>query len=274
MQERLEQISNEIDWIIGVLLLSTFAISVGIVWNIAQESIVQRNIFEGIGIIVALVSVCATQYRAKKRHEKTEQQISELRKDRLRPEHKERVEIIDESINKAKAHIERLNGKRQFTLELDPILLISELEPYHIDYFESEYPDFVKELREYEDLRRTLVSTHQKARKELREHAERYAKENSKSELDPTEWLIEEILSFSRTSREDIEEKFDVRKSSEKVKIMNEISETQRTAGSGIFLHKPQPVWLTEYVEAKEAMTHHLIQQIETLSEIRQDQNI
>ncbi|MFC6905998.1 hypothetical protein [Halalkalicoccus tibetensis] len=95
-----------------------------------QEPTTQSNIFEGIGVVVALLSICASHYQMKTKQESTERQIRELQKKRLQPEYEERVEIIDNSIAKASQNIECLTGKG-FTGNIDTIFELENIEPYH-----------------------------------------------------------------------------------------------------------------------------------------------
>lgn len=97
---------------------------------------------------------------------------------------------------------------------------------------------------------------------------------HSKSNSDPTDWMIEQILTFSDVKGTDIEEEFGISRDSKKTPLQNSISGTQRNSGPGIFLHKPQPEWIQEYVEAKNEAIEYFQRQIEILREMKRDQTV
>ncbi|MFC6905999.1 hypothetical protein [Halalkalicoccus tibetensis] len=131
-------------------------------------------------------------------------------------------------------------------------------------------------MGKHRELLRQLERKQREARRELQNHpeVELFVDEHSTEGADPIDWLIDQIVSFSDTSWEEIEEHFGIQRDSSKIPVQNAISATQRCNVSGIFYHKPQPDWMQEYIDKKEETVEYFKHQREMLNDIRYQQQI
>lgn len=275
MSQLAERIFDNINWVLGFIIIATIAVFVGIIWELLQESPSPRDIFDTVGVFVALLGLCFSQYQSNRRYNQAEERIDELRKKRLQPEYKERSRIIDEAIETAQENISRLSGD-EFAGDLDRVLELESLAANHQEYFEENHPDFVGNLNEYKRYENKLnrLQSNVRAKLEDSREVEMFVDDHSELDSDPTSWMIEQIVTFSDVTWNDIEERFGIVKNRGKIPVQNSISNTQKGNGSGMFFHEPQPEWMQEYVEAKDETIQYFNCQIETLKEIKRDQTV
>lgn len=278
MSKSIEQIFDNLDGLLWILIGVILLFGVGAVWGLLQEPLSLSNIFNAGGILVALLTLGYSHYQSNRRYDQTEDQIEELRKTRLQSEYKERSRIIDEAIEIAQKNNRCLSGYKEgeFTGEFESVLELESLDANHQKYFEENHQKFVESLKKQQKYENKLRRLQPKTRTKLEKsrHIEIFVDEHSKSDSDPTEWLIEQIVTFSEVTYDDLEERFDITRDSDKIEVSNSIRGSQENKGPGIFLEKPQPEWMQEYIRAKNETSQYFRSQIETLREIKRDQTV
>lgn len=275
MQKSAEGIPNNVDWLLGVIIVAILIVVGGAVWEFTQEPPSLRDVIDTGGILVALLGLGYSHYQANRRYEQSKHQIEEMRKTRLQPEYKERSQIIDEAIENAQNNIDRLYGDG-FEGDFDRVLELESLSANHQKYFEENYPEFVNELREFTQHERELSRLQSRTELKLKESSfvDEFVDEHSKSDSDPKDWLIKQIVTFSEVDMDNIEEELGIIRSSDKISVQNSISGTQRGSGSGVFPYKPQPEWMQEYIEARDNADEYFRSQIKRLKQIKRSQTV
>lgn len=278
MAESTERISDNSDWLLRIIIAIIIAVSVVFIWELLQDPISLRNIFDIGAILATLLTLGYSHYQSRRRYNQAEEGIDELRKTRLQRVHRERERIIDEAIEAAQENIDKLDehSEGSFTGDLDRILELESIPAQYREYFETNHPDFVESLKKRQKHENELNRLKSPVYVELQDDpdVERYIDKHSKQDTDPTDWLIETIVTFSHVSMDDIENEFGITRESTKIDVQREISATQDNRGSGIFQHRQQPEWIQDYVEAKNNTIEYFRRQQKTLREIKSDQTV
>lgn len=271
MPELIERISDNSDWLLWVIIILIIPVLVVFFWELSQDPQSPRNIFDIAAILATLLTLGYSHYQSNRR-------IEELRKTRLQPEYEERRRIIDEAIEAAQENINRLSydEEDEFTGDFEKVLDLGSLPPNHQKYFEKNHPDFVNDLKNRQKHERELGTLRSKVRRNLRNEREVdiFVEDHLGSNPDSTDWLIDQILTFSKVTEDELEDEFGIVSDTGRAPVQQDISSTQRNRGSGIFLHAPQPDWMREYVETKDEAIEYFQQQIKTLEEIKRDQTV
>lgn len=274
MQKSAEGIPNNVDWLVGVIIVAIIIVIGGAIWGFTQEPPSLRDVIDTGGILVALLGLVYSHYQANRRYEQSEHQIEEMRRTRLQPEYKERSQIIDEAIERAQDNINLLYDGG-FEGDFDRVLELESLSANHQKYFEEEHPEFVKKLREFTTHERELNRLQSQTKFNLEESSfvDDFINKHSKSDAHPRDWLIEQIITFSTPDMDEIEEELGITNFSDKVPVQNGISDTQR-GHAGIFPYDPPPKWMQEYVEAKDSADEYFRSQREELKQIKRSQTV
>lgn len=155
MAESTERISDNSDWLLRTIIAIIIAVFVVFIWELLQDPISPRSIFDITAILVTLLTLGYSHYQSRRKYNQAEEGIDELRKTRLQRVHRERERIIDEAIEAAQENIDKLDehSEDSFTGDLNRILELESIPAQHQEYLETHHPDFVESLKKRQNMR-------------------------------------------------------------------------------------------------------------------------